>query len=184
MAYQSCLGILGVLCVGSAPLHRIRNRSRFPHGRVIPGTPGYRRVDPISECVHKAPLQSCKYRRLPAHDSNPHAKAVRLHDDGRSRLFASVRAGVCKNLQAVPKQASATGLERPEHETADPDFPGLAAMCAVVDACLSRRTPRESRQVRTPPSTASRCTRAAQAALDYIFSADDEARVRAAGSPR
>jgi hypothetical protein len=31
-------------------------------------------------------------------------------------------------LQAVPEQASATGLERPPGGTADPDFPGSAAV--------------------------------------------------------
>jgi hypothetical protein len=35
---------------------------------------------------------------------------------------------VCKNLQAVPKQASTTGCERPRCGTADPILPGSAAV--------------------------------------------------------
>ena len=35
---------------------------------------------------------------------------------------------VCKNLQAVPEQASTSGCERPRCGTADPDFPGSAAI--------------------------------------------------------
>ena len=36
---------------------------------------------------------------------------------------------VCKNLQAVPAHASKTAIERPRCGTADPDFPGSAAIC-------------------------------------------------------
>jgi hypothetical protein len=46
--------------------------------------------------------------------------------------------GVCKNLQAVPNQASTIGIERPRRRTADPDFPGSAAFCG---SCLLPVTP-------------------------------------------
>ena len=37
-------------------------------------------------------------------------------------------ASPCKTLQAVPEQASSTGFERPRRVTADPSFPGSAAI--------------------------------------------------------
>jgi hypothetical protein len=48
------------------------------------------------------------------------------------------RAGACKNLQDVPEQGSRIGLDRPSGGTADPDFPGSAAMCRH---CLPPVTP-------------------------------------------
>jgi hypothetical protein len=50
----------------------------------------------------------------------------------RSMPFVPLRTSArppCKNLQAVPKQGSTTDLERPPRGTADPVFPGSAAMC-------------------------------------------------------
>ena len=53
--------------------------------------------------------------------------------------WASPRAeSACKNLQAVPKHASTIGSGRPRRRTADPDFPGSAAMCLC---CLPPVTP-------------------------------------------
>jgi hypothetical protein len=37
----------------------------------------------------------------------------------------------CKNLQAVPEHASTIDTERPRGMTADPNFPGSAAMCGL-----------------------------------------------------
>jgi hypothetical protein len=45
---------------------------------------------------------------------------------------------LCKNLQAVPNQASTIGLDRPSGGTADPVFPGSAVMCCH---CLLPVTP-------------------------------------------
>jgi hypothetical protein len=56
----------------------------------------------------------------------------------RSFRIVSIRTGACKNLQAVPEYASGTGCERPRRGTADPDFPGSAAICC---RCLPPVTP-------------------------------------------
>ena len=47
---------------------------------------------------------------------------VQMHRAAGSVL----RACACKKLQAVPKRASSSGIERPRWVTADPDFPGSA----------------------------------------------------------
>ena len=61
--------------------------------------------------------------QLRARDLSPRNKAT------WSRPFAPERAGACKNLQDVPKQASTIDLGRSRRGRAGPDFPGSAAIC-------------------------------------------------------
>ena len=72
---------------------------------------------------HAAAQQKSKFSWLRARDLSPRNKAT------WSRPFAPERAGACKNLQDVPKQASTIDLGRPRRGRADPDFPGSAAIC-------------------------------------------------------
>jgi hypothetical protein len=54
----------------------------------------------------------------------------RLAGSDETECHASISPlRVCKSLQAVPKQASTIGRDRPSGGTADPDFPGSAAFC-------------------------------------------------------
>jgi hypothetical protein len=85
--------------------------------------------------VYAAAQQSFRYNRRRARDLN-----LRRGPPGRgcSWPITPERAGACKNLQDVPEQGSRIGLDRPSGETADPDFPGSAAMCRH---CLPPVTP-------------------------------------------
>jgi hypothetical protein len=51
------------------------------------------------------------------------------NDRGRSHPIEADRTQLCKNLQAVPNTRPQSASDGQEGRTADPDFPGSAAIC-------------------------------------------------------
>jgi len=43
-------------------------------------------------------------------------------------------SGVCNDVQKIPRNATAWGFERPVNETADPDWPGSAAVRVPLES--------------------------------------------------